>query len=198
MSPLLGFGLIQPLGPGCQIFSFAVAACGKQAAAALSTWRRRIHAISGAEAAGSSQQQPCSTSENSYSRSSSCMCTDAPSIDNPFSTPHSGGGSSSRFQHLPVFQQQLSGSLWPSQQQHSQRYHHHHHHQQQWRTYRGAAKRARYPLPGELQAAFQEASARPARAAAPPLVARPLMFSSRRAGAIAIKAGMTQVGWSWG
>jgi len=85
-------------------------------------------------------------------------------------------------------QQQLSAALRP----HPQQQHHHPHAHDQARAYRGSAKHTRHPLPAELQAALDQVSTRPARPAPPPLEPRPIQFTSRRAGAIAIKAGMTQ------
>ena len=81
------------------------------------------------------------------------------------------------------------------------------HRLEQQAAYRGAAKRVRHPLPPELQDALAVAAARPPREPAPPLVSsstdgadgaaaaqpqRGMLFSSRRAGAVAVKAGMTQ------
>jgi hypothetical protein len=83
------------------------------------------------------------------------------------------------------------GSPWP-RPPHQQHQHAHQQQHQQWRGYRGAAKRVVHPLPPALQAALEAASAPPARPPPPPLEPRPLQFGSRRAGAIAIKAGMTQ------
>jgi hypothetical protein len=68
----------------------------------------------------------------------------------------------------------------------------HHHHQQQRRAY--ASRPATHPTMPEPLASLIQASAINAavRPPPPPLEARPLRFESRRAGVIAIKAGMMQ------